>query len=68
MSVIETLISSAKRTLWIRRGPRDMRISTEGQMTIFDRPDAKEWNRIVNLALGSKARTISIIDDGRDGL
>lgn len=62
-------IASAKRVLWVRRGPLDMRISTEDrQMTIFQRPDAKEWSRIVNLALGSKARVVSIIDDGRDGL
>lgn len=61
-------IASAKRVLWISRGPNNLLISVEDcPPAIFERPDGKEWNRIVNLALWSKARTISIVDDGRDG-
>lgn len=67
MSDPDALIASAKRTLWISRGPNNLLISVDdAQLVISDRPDGKEWSRIVNLALGSKARTISIIDDGRE--
>ncbi len=45
------------------------RIAVEGGAAKgFKRLDAKEWHRIVNLALWSKARVIAIIDDGRNGL
>lgn len=65
----DALIASAKRALWIKRDLKDMAIAVEAcPPSFFERPDAKEWSRIVNLALGSKSRVVSIIDDGRDGL
>ena len=65
----DALITSAKRALCITRCQKKMLISVEDRPTeFFESPDAKEWNRIVNLALGSEVGTIMIIDDGRDGL
>ena len=67
MSDPDALISGAERALWIKRDRKNMAISVEDCPPSFiETPDSKEWSRIVNLALGSKARVVVITDDGRD--